>query len=192
MIPRTAMAPPLTRKGFALLAPSLVLAAAGCGADAYGHSRIYSPHDAEETAAQGAEDYDPVMVKRQPEAWQKKKVSLFGVVTKRADLPGGKADLVLSMRTLEPRNLCETASEDSCRTTVSDNEHDTVHAVVTFVAATDEIGQYSIGTGSLVRVVGTVASPDAADATQVIEASYYRHWPRGFFVTRSAASVMRR
>lgn len=185
------MAPRNERRAAALLLLPLA-SLAGCGAGPYGHSRTYSPLDAEEVASQGAEEYDPVMVKRQPDAWQRKKVSLFGVVTRRADLAGGKADLTLSMRTLEPRNLCETSAEDSCRTTVSDSEHDRLHALVTFAAATDEIGQYSIGVGSLVRVVGTVAAPDANDATQVVEASYYRHWPRGFFVTRSAASILRR
>ena len=128
-------------------AASGLLLTAGCGADRYGHARVYAPFGGEEAAADGAEDLDPVMVRRQPELWAKKKISLFGIVEKRVDLPGGKADLGLSVRTLEARNLCESAAEDSCRTTVSDHEHDKLHVVVSFADAVDEIGQTSIGTG---------------------------------------------
>src|SRR5262245_61202864 len=93
-----------------------MVSVAACGAGEYGHARTYSPLDAEAIAAENAEDYDPVMVERQPEAWARKTVSVFGIVEKRTDLPGGKVELTLSVRRLEARNLCETAAEDSCRT----------------------------------------------------------------------------
>jgi len=90
----------------------------GCGAGPYGHSRTYEPLGAEASAARGADEYDPVMSRRQPEEWQKKKVTFFGVVTERKDVAGGRAEVVLSVRTLASRNLCESQSDDSCRTTV--------------------------------------------------------------------------
>jgi len=162
-----------------------------CGAGPYGYSRTYTPLDAERSAAEGSTDYDPVMVKREPEAWQVRKVSLFGVVVKREDR-AGKGYLTLSVRVLEQRNACETNQEDSCRTTVSDREYDKVHAAVAFATPEDQAGAESIGAGSLVRVVGKLGPPDAADGVQVLDATYYRHWPRGYYRTTSAKDVLRR
>ena len=166
-------------------------ALAGCGAGPYGYSRTYAPLDAEKSAAAGAEDYDPVMSRRQPEAWRSKKVSVFGVVEGREDR-GGFAYLRLSVRVLEDRNACETSEEDSCRTTVSDREYDKVHAQLALSRPADAQGPESVGVGSLVRVVGTVAAPDRNDSIQVLAARYYRHWPRGYWRTASARSVLRR
>ena len=47
-------------------------------------------------------------------------VVLFGVVVDRGAGPGGSSYLALSVRRLEPRNLCENAhDDDTCRVTVS-------------------------------------------------------------------------
>lgn len=172
---------------------AVALVAMGCGAGPYGHSRVYAPLDAEAAAANGADAFDPVMARRDPSLWRAKKVSFFGVVTKRDDLAPHRGDLTLSVRTLADRNLCGDASDDSCRVTVSSHEFDVVHAKVAFVAPEDELGEHSIGVGSLVRVVGTIAADaDARDGSLVVDTSYYRHWPRGFYVTDAAASVLRR
>src|SRR6185436_780588 len=144
----------------------------------------------EQAAAEGATDYDPVMVKRQPELWQAKKVSVFGVVVKREDR-AGKGYLTLSVRVPEQRNAYETNQEDSCRTTVSDHEYDKVHATVAFATPEDQVGAESIGSGSLVRVIGKLGPADTADGLQVVGASYYRHWPRGYFRTTRAKEVLR-
>jgi hypothetical protein len=178
------------RKGWILV---LALAASAChSAGMYGHSRVYSPLDEEESATKSATEYDPVMAQRSPGDWKGKNVMLFGVVKARNPGPGGNADLTLSMRTLEPRNLCESESEDSCRVTVSDREHAVVHALVRLTGE-DDIGKDSVGAGSLLRVVGKISdSVDANDGSPVLRATYYRHWPRGFFVTTSARDQMRR
>lgn len=169
------------------------LALVACSASPYGHSRIYEPLGPEGAAEQGAENLDPVMAKRAPDDWRQKKVTLFGVVKKRDDGPGGQAYVTLSLRNRASRNLCETADEDSCRTTVTAQEFDVVYARIRLTDPTDDLGEHSVGTGSLVRVIGTIAKEtDPGDGALVVDASYYRHWPRGSYVTDAAASALRR
>jgi hypothetical protein len=158
----------------------------------WGHSPNYQPESDEEAALQGSTEYDPVMAGRSPEKWRNKSIHLFGVVTERKAAAGGLADVTLSMRSLEPRNLCETAEDDSCRVTVSEREHARVHVLLKLLPEGD-IGSESVGTLSLLRIVGTLSDePSAADGLPVIRAKYYRHWPRNFYVTTAARSYMKR
>jgi hypothetical protein len=172
--------------------PSLVaaaLATVGCSAGPYGHARVYAPLDVEQKAVAGAQEFDPVMAKRMPDKWEKHKVSLFGIVVERKDLGGRRVDVTLSLRALEPRNLCENSEDDSCRVTVSDREFDRIHATLTLAANEDAAGPISIGGASLLRVVGSL---EVKDGNQFVDAAYYRHWPRGYFVTTRSAPFMRR
>lgn len=166
--------------------------AAGChSAGLYGHARTYVPLSDEADAAQNAKTFDPVMAKRMPDKWKGKAISVFGVVKQRNPGPGGAADLALSVRTLAPRNLCANSSEDSCRVTVSDHEYAVVHALVK-LRSDDNIGKHSVGIGSLVRVIGVIGDEvNASDGTPVIRATYYRHWPRDFYVTTADRTTMR-
>lgn len=169
------------------------VAAAGCrSAGPHGFAVRYAPTSDETSAAKGARDYDPVMYAREPDAWRKSKAAMFGVVTGRAPGPGGAAYLTLAVRKLEPRNLCSNANdEDTCRVTVSDRDFGVVH-VLTRLAPDDDMGEHSVGVGSLVRAVGTFGQDvDPADGGPVMRASFYRHWPRYFYVTRASADLMR-
>jgi len=174
------------------VAVTLGLLALSCGsAGAYGHSQTYSSLGDEEDAAAGATDYDPVMAKRSPEKWKGKSVSAFGVVLQRGAGPGGANEVKLSLRTLEKRNLCESSDEDTCRVTVSEHEHGVVHAML-HLKTEDDIGEHSMGPGSLVRVIGMLADAvDPSDGEPVVQAKYYRHWPRGFYVTTADRKYMR-
>lgn len=164
-----------------------------CGsAGQYGHARSYAPLGDEESAAEGAADYDPVMAKRSPEKWKGKSVSAFGIVLGRNAGPAGASEVKLSLRNLETRNLCESSDDDSCRVTVSEHEHAIVHAML-HLRTEDDIGEHSLGPGSLVRIIGALAdAPDPSDGEPVIQAKYYRHWPRGFYVTTADRKFMRR
>jgi hypothetical protein len=171
----------------------LVVELVGCGgAGPYGHSPKYTPTSDEDTALKGAREYDPVMYQREPETWRKSSSVLFGVVTSRAPGPGGAAYLTLSVRRLEPRNLCSNSKdEDTCRVTVSDRDFGVVHAQAK-LAPEDDVGEKSIGAGSLVRVVGQFGEDvDPSDGAPILRASFYRHWPRLFFVTKANAETMR-
>jgi hypothetical protein len=174
------------------LAASLALASGCHSAGPYDHDVNYVPLSAEEKVSKDARDYDPVMFQRRPDEWHAHPTSLFGVVTNRGTGPGGGAYVALSVRRLEPRNVCENMNDkDSCRTTVSDHDFGVVHALLS-LAPDDDIGPLSIGIGSLLRVVGTFAEQaDPADGAPIVKGTYYRHWPRYYFVTKSSAKDMR-
>ena len=175
------------------LALTLALGLVACSsAGRWGFSRTYTPADEEEDFVENARDYDPVMIAREPESFRGAMLSLFGVVTERTQDKGGFSYLTLSMRTLSERNLCDTADEQTCRVTVSDREYAVVHANVKLLPG-DDIGPESLQVGALVRVIGKLSdNVDATDGMPVLTASYYRHWPRNYYVTNAAAEHMRR
>jgi hypothetical protein len=176
-----------------LVPAALLLALAACHSPGpYGHAPQYAPLDDEKSAVADAREYDPVMYQRLPDEWRKGTVSLFGVVTNRGSGPGGGAYLALSVRRLEPRNLCDSMhDDDTCRVTVSDADWGVVHVLVPLTGA-DDVGEHSVGVGSLVRVVGQITEAvDPNDGTPIVRARWYRHWPRYFWVPKSAARELR-
>jgi len=179
---------------FALLVAAIGAALlTGChGAGPYGHSPKYVELDEETTAAAGARDYDPVMAERQPDEWRAGRIALFGVVQSRAAGPSGQALLKLGVRRVELRNLCANADDDdSCRVTVSDKDFGVVWALVS-LHGEDDVGPHSVGMRSLVRVVAKIGQDvSPADGAPVVRATWYRHWPAGFYVTRASARDMR-
>lgn len=182
----------MLRLARAILLLTVVELAACHSAGPYGYAPNYAATSDEETSIKGAREYDPVMYQREPESWRKSKSMLFGVVTGRAPGPGGAAYLTLSVRRLEPRNLCSNANdEDTCRVTVSDRDFGIVHAQAKLVPE-DDMGERSVAAGSLVRVSGQFGEDvDPNDGAPILRASYYRHWPRHFFATKSNAELMR-
>jgi hypothetical protein len=179
----------------ALLAVAILLSALAVSchsAGPYGHSPRYVEVDEETAASSGAREYDPVMAVQQPDAWRKGRVTLFGVVESRTPGPAGQAMLKLSVRRLEPRNLCGSQQDDdSCRVTVSDKDFGTIWATVP-VRGDDDSGPRAVGIRSLVRLVGTLGQDVApSDGAPILHAAWYRHWPVYFYVTRSSAREMR-
>jgi len=158
----------------------------------YGHSKVYSPTGPERGAVATAAEYDPHAFDRSPEKWRDRPVWLFGVVTNRGTVPDGGAYVAVSIRSLQLRNLCEMDDEDTCRVTVSEREHGTLKLLLN-LAPEDDRGELSVGPGSLLRVVGKIGQDaDPIEGTPIMRVSFYRHWPRGYFVTTKAASVMHR
>jgi len=183
----------MLRPAHLALALGFSVAALGCGGGGpYGYTVNYRPTDAETASIAGAQEFDPVMYGRRPEEWQKKKTMLFGVVTARAAATAGATRLTLSLRRLEPRNLCENMNDQgSCRVTVSDKEFGVVHVLLK-LSSDDDTGERSVGGSSLLRVVGTlVDSGSAEDTTPILQASFYRHWPRNTYVTNAKSELMR-
>jgi hypothetical protein len=171
---------------------ALALCAIGChGAGAYGHSPRYVELDEETAAAADAREYDPVMAERQPDKWRQGKISLFGVVERRDPGPGGQARLTLSVRRLEPRNLCgEETDDDSCRVTVSDKDFGVIEALVP-LRGDDHVGPRAVSARSLLRVVGTIGQDVAPTGVPVVHVVWYRHWPSFYYVTRASARDMK-
>jgi hypothetical protein len=184
--------PELKKGGRGLLLAVAVLVAGCHSPGPYGHAPEYAALDEETTAVAGSREYDPVMAQRQPEEWRKGKVALFGVVESRTPGPGGRALLKLSVRALEPRNLCDNRNDDdSCRVTVSSKDFGVV-SVLASLAAQDDVGPHSVAAKSLLRVVGTIGQDvSQSDGAPVVRATWYRHWPPFFYVTLAAARDMR-
>lgn len=177
----------------AALTLAVALSLASChSAGQYGHAVNYAPLSDEAAAVKGAREYDPVMFQRRPDEWRKGTVALFGVVTSRTAGQGGTAYLTMSVRRLEPRNVCESAQdEDTCLVTVSDADFGVVHAQIAFKGE-DDVGEHSVAGGSLLRLVGTFGEDvDPNDGAPILRGTYARHWPRYFYATRAAAQQMR-
>jgi len=172
--------PNLLRPLLSSFAASALVLSACRSAGPYGHSRAYTPTSDEAQATSGKTELDPRAVPRSPD--QRRRVYwAFGVVTHRSPGPGGAAYVALSLRALQPQNQCESRDEDTCRVTVGDRETGRAHALVTLTAE-DDLGERGVGLGSLLRVVGNVAEDvDPADGSAIVRASFYRHWPRGFY-----------
>jgi hypothetical protein len=179
-------------KNIARLLLALASGVGAChGAGPFGHAPRYVELDEETAVIEGAREYDPVMAEKQPEQWRRAKVALFGVVESREVGPGGQAKLKLSVRRLEVRNLCDTASDDdSCRVTVSDKDFGVVSALVS-LRGEDDVGPHSVGLKSLVRVVGSIGQDVSPTGAPVVHSTWYRHWPVFYYVTRASARDMR-
>ncbi len=187
------MAVMTTRFAPGYIAAALALLAPACGGPGrYGHSPRYAELEDEARVTVGARDYDPVMVERQPDVWRQGRVALFGVVESRAAGPGGQALLKLTLRRLEPRNLCDVQTDDeSCRVTISDKDFGIVWALVS-LHGEDDVGPHSVGRRSLLRIVGTIGqNVSPTDGAPIVHASWYRHWPAFYYVTRASARDMR-
>ncbi|TAK33078.1 MAG: hypothetical protein EPO40_00915 [Myxococcaceae bacterium] len=180
----------------AAVLPGLVflgLLAEGCAsAGRYGYARTYVPLDEEATMASRAEEpvYDEI--RRAPEPYRGRLVSFFGVVRSVERGEGGGWRLALQVRTHQERHLCEEDSESTCRVTVSARDGGPFTAVVT-LRPEDLDGENRLQTNSLVRVFGTVTPGEYdAEGGPVVQVQYYRHWPRGQYVTTASADSMRR
>ncbi len=182
----------MSRHAIVLLTASALELVACRSAGPYGYAPSYVTTSDEVAATKDAREYDPVMYQREPESWRTSKSVLFGVVTARTAGPGGAAYLTVSVRRLEPRNVCANANDDdTCRVTVSDRDFGVVHAQAKLFGG-DDIGERSVGAGSLVRLVGTFgADVDPKDGAPILRASFYRHWPRHYFATKANAETLR-
>jgi hypothetical protein len=165
----------------------------GCaGAGPWGAARNYEPLDAEASASEGAKTFDPVMLGRFFKDWVGKPVSVFGVVEDFQADASGQADLLLSVRVLQDRNLCQSAAEDTCKVTVSENEFATLNTRINLLP--EELsGPVRLQRGSLLRVIGPLAkAPHPKTGNYVINGAYHRHWPTQHYVTTAAREFMLR
>lgn len=153
----------------------------------YGFAREYVPLSDEEDVAESATQYDPVMSQRRKQDWVGHKISIFGVVESVDKKPDGMLDVLLSIRGLQGRNLCQSDEESSCRVTVTDHEFGTIHAL------TKEATDKPIQTRDLLRVIGKIdEKPHPKTGNWVIVSEYTRHWPGTEYVTLKEREFMRR
>lgn len=174
------------------MALGAVLLLTGCySAGIYGYDRTYVPLDDEEDLEMRATVPPYRDVRRDPRDFATDLVTWYGVVTSTEAQPGGKVQVHMSHRIHQDRHLCADMERDTCRVTVSERSEGVFTAIV-HLHGEDVAGRNRLQTGSLVRVYGKVTGAYDAEGGPVIEARYYRHWPRGQYLTTAAAGQMRR
>lgn len=170
----------------------VVLALAGCGgAGQYGYAREYVPLDDEESLFETATVPPYRDVRRDPRDFSSATITWFGVVTSTEPQQGGKVLVHMSHRIHQARHLCADMEADTCRVTVSERSEGVFSALVR-IHPEDVSGRNRLQTGSLVRVYGKVTGGYDAEGGPILDARFYRHWPRGQYLTTAARGQMRR
>lgn len=178
----------------ALVLCTAVLASSCGGGGRYGYARTYTYFGDEARFARQANNeavYDEV--RRLPDRFNTTMLSWFGVVTELTPGAGGTMRVALNLRTHQERHLCEDETDGSCRVTVSEADGGPFSAALTAVSAEDSHGENRIQVGSLIHVYGRlVAGEYDARGGPVVRAEFYRHWPRGQYVTTASRGSWRR
>lgn len=179
--------------GLRIAALTLLLSlAAGCGgAGPYGFSRHYVALDAEEEHFESVTPATHEDVRRDADNYRENTLGWFGMVVAVDVDASGVGTITMTHRTLAPRNICEDATEASCRVTVSGRAGGRFVARVQ-LRPEDVAGQDRLWMGSLVKIYGTPTGDVDEHDGPLLETHFYRHWPRGTFVTTGARGNMRR
>jgi len=167
---------------------------AGCAsAGRYGYAREYVYLSDERAYGDRADEtavYDEV--RRLPDRFNGRLISWWGIVTDVETSSNGAARVTMQFRTHQARHLCEDETDASCRVTINDRDGGSFTAIVT-LSPDDQVGENRVQPLSVLRVYGTVMQGDYnREGGPILRAQYYRHWPRGQYVTSSAAGALRR
>jgi hypothetical protein len=176
-----------------LVCPGLFLIAlCACASDPYGYAPQYLPSSEEKPFVEGAVEPSYEEVRRDPAAYQGQRIAWFGIVAEASSVdPSGETRLTLTHRFHQPRHLCADQFDSSCRVTISAREGGPFTALV-HLRPEDASGRNRLYTGSLVKMYGRVTNDYDARGGPVFRIEYYRHWPRGTYVTTNRANNMRR
>jgi hypothetical protein len=162
------------------------------GAGPYGFARTYEPVSAEEPYLEEATYVGYEELRRDPEDYRSTTVGWFGVVTDFEEVEGSDRTKVhMTFRTHQDRHLCSDEFDSSCRVTVSEHEGGPFTAIVS-VRPEHRSGRQRLWQGSLLKVYGSPTGDFDDRGGPILEADWYRHWPRGKYVTTGARAVMRR
>ncbi len=182
-----------TRSLSALCLVSLSALAGCASAGRYGYAREYVYLSEERAYGDRADEsavYDEV--RRMPDRYGDRLLSWWGIVSDVETAANGAARVTLQLRTHQARHLCEDETDASCRVTINDRDGGSFTAVVT-LSADDQAGENRVQPLSVMRIYGTVLQGDYnREGGPILRAQYYRHWPRGQYVTSSAAGALRR
>jgi hypothetical protein len=179
--------------GAFLMLAALALGGGGCASDPYGHGREYVPSGDEEPYYEQANALEASYeeVRRDPQAFSKRMLGWFGVVTGAKRLPNGDVQLALELRFHQPRHICADQFESSCRVTVSDRAGGPFSTTLR-LHPSDVSGSERLNVGSLVRVYGHPTGEFDDRGGPVLAAEFYRHWPHGAYVTAAGRTNLRR
>jgi hypothetical protein len=192
---KNALASPRSLAPLAPLALCLALSTVGAcgGAGRYGYSREYVFLPEERAYAERADEtavYDEV--RRMPDRFEGRVLTWWGQVTQVDRVADGTARVTMQLHAHQERHLCEDETDGSCRVTINERDAGSFSAIVRLTPE-DQSGENRVQPLSLLRVYGTLAQGETnGDGGPVLRAQYYRHWPRGQYVTTAAAGAMRR
>jgi len=168
------------------------LACSACGgANNYNFARSYEPLRAEKSHFADAQAVPYEDVKRDPNGFQTTEIGWFGVVKGMRDLPDGRTRVALELHGHQERHLCSEQSASSCRLTIAERELGPFSADLSLTPEQKQ-GKDRVGPGSLLKIYGRPSGEYADDGGPVLNATYYRHWPRGTYVTTADRASMRR
>ena len=180
------------RRASLLAALAVSCLGSGChGPGKYGFARTYEPLLSEKGPLEQAQDLPYEQVKRAPYNYKTTKITWFGVVTKLSDLPDGRVQLRLAVRAHQARHLCRNDFADSWRVTVSEASAGEFSARLALQKSERE-GEERVAIGSLLKVYGIPTGDYDEHGDPMIEVSYHRHWPRGYYVTTAQRGTMKR
>lgn len=166
----------------------------GCNSGGrYGYAREYVFLPEEQPFAQRADEtavYDEV--RRLPDRFADHVLTWWGIVSNVEPGTDGTTRVTMQLRTHQIRHLCEDETDGSCRVTINDRDGGSFTATLR-LNAEDQNGENRLNPLSLVHVYGVVVQGEYnSDGGPVIRGQYYRHWPRGQFVTTASSGGMRR
>jgi hypothetical protein len=173
------------------IASIVLLALAGCGGGQYGFSRTYEPLITERPHLEKAQELPLEDVRKAPYDYKNVEVAWFGVVQSIHDLEDGRSELFLAARVHQARHLCKDEYQDSCRITVSESSPGSFVARLK-LKGEERTGKERVWVGSLLKIYGTPTGDYDERGDPIVDTSYYRHWPRGFYVTTAQRSGMTR
>lgn len=130
-------------------------------------------------------------VKTAPYDYKNTEVTWFAVVDDLRELPDGQTELELAVRIPQARNLCRDEYEDSCRVTVSTSSPGKFITRLT-LSEKEKAGKQRVWAGSLMKIYGRPTGDYDDRGHPVIAATYYRHWPHGYYVTTAQRGAMKR
>ena len=163
-----------------------------CGGNHFGFARTYTALSEERDLLRTERDVTFEDVRRTPQNFKDANLGWFGVVTDVSEADNGRVRVLLSYRIHQDRHLCYDERVDSCRVTVSDRETGQFTALLTLHAGDDDDGRDRLAPGSLIKLYGSTTGDLDAQGGPVIDVHYYRHWPRGTYVTTADREHMRR
>jgi hypothetical protein len=172
--------------------PLAALVLLGCASNPYGYAPEYAPLSAEEPYFEQGRAAGYEEVRRDPAGYSEPLVAWFGVVQRVEPIAGsGKTLVSMQLHFHQARHLCADQFDSSCRVTISERQGGPFSARIA-LRPEDQGGRDRVYAGSLLKVYGKVAPDYDQDGGPILEAEYYRHWPRGTYVTTSRRGNMRR
>jgi hypothetical protein len=188
-IDRLRLARPRAR--FDLVVALSACLSSGCGAGLYGFSRTYEPLISERSHLEKAQELPLEDVRKAPYDFKNVEVAWFGVVQSIHDLPDKRTELYLAGRIHQARHLCKDEYQDSCRMTVSESSPGNFVARLK-LNEDERSGKERVWVGSLLKIYGVPTGDYDEQGDPVLETTYHRHWPRGYYVTTAQRAAMTR